>query len=240
MRIAVIGDIHSRSIWEDVVRHAQDNSDQIVFTGDYIDPYDSTPFDTLYNILNDIIDFKKSQSAILLIGNHDTHYLYDDIQKSTRYDRKNATKFEKIYQENIDLFQYAYQIDNYLFTHAGVSNTWFNSFKNVLILNGIQPDNSNIGDVLNKMGGESTLTNRILNIPGMSRGGYAPSGGITWADYSDTYRDYLTGFEQFVGHSKVKFIDKQSIPSIPGSITYCDVLETPNDNMKYNYGIVEL
>jgi len=94
-----------------------------------------------------------------LIGNHDAHYLFDEISACSRYDFKNAKKYEKIYRENKDLFQYAYQEGNHLFTHAGVCTTWYDFFDATLESYGIKKDNSNLADVINKMG-----TDKLGNI----------------------------------------------------------------------------
>ena len=74
-----IGDIHGRKNWKKIVEEHPD--DRIVFLGDYCDPYDQMRnFDVLNNLL-DIIELKKKRKddIILLLGNHDMHYIYDDF-----------------------------------------------------------------------------------------------------------------------------------------------------------------
>jgi len=203
------------------------------------------PFEDTSEILKDVINFKKENKnkVILLIGNHDSHYMYNEIGGCSRYDFINCVAYEKLFRKNKNLFQYAYQIDDKLFTHAGVSNTWLNYFESTISAYGLKKDFSNIADVINKMG-EKFLSNKILNATGISRGGNALSGGPTWADYDDTYRDYLTGFDQYVGHSQVNYIHTESIKSRPGSITYCDVLgtieESENPILQRAYKIINV
>jgi len=196
-------------------------------------------FEDIKKTFEEIIDFKKKNmdKVVLIIGNHDAHYLYDEIQPCTRYDRINGYIFQELYKQHKNLFQYAYQYKNKLFTHAGVSNSWVDFFDETLISFGLKPDNSNIGEVINKMG-EHKLSNKIINAAGKSRGGLSLYGGPTWAHITETDRDYLINFDQFVGHSMVNYIHTEKIPRIPGSITYCDVLDNPNKNINYNYHIV--
>jgi hypothetical protein len=226
----------------------------IIFLGDYIDPYPEeipTPigfqkqykyktYNETVKVLNDIIDYKKkNKNVILLLGNHDTHYLFNEIYGCSRYDHINCGKFEKIYRDNIELFQYAYQDGNNLFTHAGVTNKWVNIFNNTLQSYGLKKDYSNMADVINKMG-ETESTNRILNVVGETRGGNSLAGGPTWADYNETERDYLKGINQYVGHNQVYYIFTQKIKELPGSITYCDVLGHINPDMSLNYKLITI
>ena len=165
--------------------------------------------------------------------------MFPDIQPCSRYDRENASAFRALFNINKHLFQYAYQVENHLFTHAGISNGWFDLFSDNLKTLGLNEDKSNLADVLNIMGNDK-LGNRILNSVGYIRGGDCNSGGITWADYSETQRDFLIGMHQYVGHSKVKSIHTEIMDKVEGSITYCDVLATPNENMKYNSFIINI
>lgn len=238
MKIAIIGDIHSRKIWKDVVLDALTNKvDKIIFLGDYIDPYFITTYNHNKKILNNIINFKKHNinDVILIIGNHDAHYIYDSISPCQRYDIKNANKLKKLYKDNFDLFQIAYQEKNHLFTHAGVSDRW-------LLYNDIpdlKDDKSNIGEVLNNM----TLDIKslsILNKLSYFRGGFDLYGGPLWANYNETQQDYIDDIHQYVGHNKVEEIHTSYIKNTNGSITYCDVLHTPNDDMIFNYLIIEI
>lgn len=196
-------------------------------------------FEETKKVFEEIIDFKKKNmdKVILITGNHDAHYLYDEIYPCSRFDKKNGEKYKELYRQHKDLFQYAYQYKNKLFTHAGVTNGWVDFFDATLLSFGLKSDNSNIAEVINKMG-EHKLSNRIINAAGKERGGMSLYGGPTWAHITETDRDYLKNFHQCVGHTMVNYIHTEKTPKIPGSITYCDVLENPNKNIRYNYHIV--
>jgi hypothetical protein len=74
----LIGDIHGRNAWRQLVRTDMIN----IFLGDYLDPYDRDDLQadsTEYDNLQDIIRFKQQNpdTTVLLLGNHDLHYLWD-------------------------------------------------------------------------------------------------------------------------------------------------------------------
>ena len=68
MKTIVIGDIHGRTIWKQIVRH--NTFDKVVFEGDYFDSFDISVKDQLKNF-NEIIKFKERfpDKVVLLIGN---------------------------------------------------------------------------------------------------------------------------------------------------------------------------
>ena len=73
MKTIVIGDVHGRSLWKQIVN--QENADRVIFIGDYFDSFDIKCENQITNFL-DIIEYKKSsgKEVIMLVGNHDHHY----------------------------------------------------------------------------------------------------------------------------------------------------------------------
>lgn len=125
----LIGDIHGRSSWKEIIREDSIN----IFVGDYFDPYldyDDISFEDCKNNFLEIIEFKKKHpETILLIGNHDNAYWHIPGDNS-RYYHKYQPKIYNLFKDNKDLFQLAYSIDNkVLVTHAGVSYIWYERFK---------------------------------------------------------------------------------------------------------------
>ena len=105
-----IGDVHGLDLWRDVVEAHPEC--RVVFLGDYLDPN-----------LREIIDFKRSrpEDSVLLLGNHDLHYFCEEASPASRFDAGIAGEASSLFLDNLDLFQYAFQDGEYLFTHAGVS-----------------------------------------------------------------------------------------------------------------------
>ena len=129
----LIGDIHGRDSWKELV---QDNAINI-FVGDYFDPYvdyNDIPFEKCKANFLEIIEYKKKHpKTILLIGNHDNAYLHAPYDNN-RYVHEYKDEICKIFEENKDLFQIAYSIENKaLVTHAGVSYVWYERFKNEVL-----------------------------------------------------------------------------------------------------------
>lgn len=214
MKILSIGDIHGRDNWKSINFQEYD---KIVFIGDYVDSYYLSCKIILDNLL-DIIQFKKDnlEKVILLLGNHDIQYLWNPQFRCSGFKAEMIGSYDILFRENRDLFQVAYQYKNYLWTHAGVSNSWYNYYEDKLKC----IENETLADRFNDISNSSL--NYILHEVGAIRGGMRyNNGGITWADRSETKTNYLKEFHQIVGHTPITeittFGDEKS------SITYIDV-----------------
>ena len=125
MKLVVIGDIHGRNIWKQIIAKEQD-ADEFVFVGDYFDSFRIKGPDQINNFL-DIIEFKKQSKVpvILLIGNHDYHY-YPGIDETgtSGYQTVLAPSIKHVVGDNKQHLQTAYQSGEFVFTHAGLSSEW--------------------------------------------------------------------------------------------------------------------
>lgn len=130
MKILALGDIHGNPIWKKIVE--KEKFDKVVFIGDYFDSLDFTPAQQIDNF-KDIIAFKDRDpdKIHILIGNHDYHYLNDVWDRYSGYNHKFAFTYRHLLESNIDKMQMCFLIDKYLFTHAGVSNTWLKEMKRI-------------------------------------------------------------------------------------------------------------
>ena len=84
----IIGDIHGRIYWKNLV---MDNAINI-FVGDYFSPYGSFLFDNIKKNFLEIIEYKKQHpETILLIVNHDAEYwkFKVDNEAYSRHDWEN-------------------------------------------------------------------------------------------------------------------------------------------------------
>lgn len=211
-----IGDIHGRKNWKKIVEAHP--TDRIVFLGDYCDPYyNMSNCDVLSNLL-DIINLKKERkdNIILLLGNHDMHYIYDDFTVGTRYNSGIAELLKALFEDERKLFQFAYQEGNTLYTHAGVCGKWWDKY-----FKGKTGEGSpTIAEQLNNPTDEQL---KAMFMVGYIRGGFCERGGIFWADLYETVNDPLPGIHQVVGHSQMEHIQTVS-QSEDTSITYSDCL----------------
>jgi len=127
MKTVVIGDIHGRSIWKLIVN--QENPDRVIFIGDYFDSFNIKGEEQLNNFL-DIIEYKKSsgKEIIMLIGNHDHHYFPEVGDTGTSgYQNIFKHQIEPTIDANREHLQMAYQFDEFLFSHAGISSEFLDS-----------------------------------------------------------------------------------------------------------------
>ncbi len=225
IRIGCIGDLHGHDTWKKFVNE-NPTLDKYVFIGDYVDNVNGTN-ESIWNNLADVIEFKKSQpdKVELLIGNHDVQYIFDGKYQCSGY-RPHALQGLKIlFGDNKDLFQMAYQYKNYLFTHAGVSNKWYNKHIQEFLdfHSKYLAGEFILANVFNAM--YETNYREILFEPSNARSRFKTEGrygGIIWADKSETREDYLDGYHQIVGHSFVDSITTVSYKD--SSITYTDCL----------------
>lgn len=230
MNIGVISDLHGSDAWKLLVERAQDlELDQIVFMGDYIDDFDGSDREHIAN-LRAVMDLEiPGVEIIRLIGNHDAQYfLNQHFPKCSGYRESYAAAVGLIFEENKKKLKFAHQVDNILFTHAGVSGRWINNIDwdtdplNKVIPNPLTPSYADLLEML------SCVQYGIgeLRCIGLIRGGSDPVGGPLWADRRETKarEDQLPGIHQVVGHSMIKEITMYDYPDINASITYADCL----------------
>ena len=208
-----IGDVHGLDLWRDVVEAHPECG--VVFLGDYLDPYRYVHKGKLLDNLRAIMQLKRDrpEDVVLLLGNHDLHYFCEEACVGTRFDMEIAADASKLFLDNIHLFQYAFQDGEYLFTHAGVSQEWFD---NDFCGDAARP----IADQLNNPAADQVPA--LLRV-GYARGGRAcDTGGIFWADKSEL-EEPLYGFTQIVGHNRVAEVTEHTCPG-GGRIVFCDCL----------------
>jgi hypothetical protein len=121
MKTVVIGDLHGKSVWKLIVH--LEKPDKIIMIGDYFDSFDIKLAEQLSNFL-DILEYKKSSGVdvILLIGNHDHHYFPEIGDCGTSgYQYIGSFQIGPVLDANREHLQMAYRMDDFLFSHAGVS-----------------------------------------------------------------------------------------------------------------------
>jgi len=231
-KIITFGDLHGQNVWrktadidylmnvgfEDLDNHIDTDYDYYVFVGDYVDSFTKTNDEIYENLLN-VIKFKKMypKKVILIWGNHDMQYLTSFEEHGCSGFRPEAYfDLHEVFRKNKDLFQLAFQIDNYLWTHAGIHRGWYEyefPYKS-----------NNVAEDLNTAFLENV---KCLFDVGLLRGGFKNVGGPLWADRRKTMNKPLKDFHQIVGHTRVKEIKTHNIDN-KTSITFIDTMESNN------------
>lgn len=125
MKRIILGDTHGRSFWKLIL--GTQEWDEVVFPGDYFDSYNQfTPIEEIHNF-REIIHLKETcgKRVILLLGNHDIIYIPGTVDPFVSgYDPEKYPDLAPVITENLKHLIMAYKVDNLLFTHAGVSETF--------------------------------------------------------------------------------------------------------------------
>jgi predicted phosphodiesterase len=125
MKTVIIGDIHGHDSWKQIIAQEQD-ADRFIFVGDYFDSFTVSGVVQIHNF-KEIVEFKTTtdKEVIMLIGNHDYHYFPEIGDSNTSgYQSTLAPSIKQVVGENKQHLQLAYQFDDILVTHAGVSSEW--------------------------------------------------------------------------------------------------------------------
>jgi UDP-2,3-diacylglucosamine pyrophosphatase LpxH len=125
MKTVIIGDIHGHDSWKRIIAQEQD-ADRFIFVGDYFDSFTVSGVVQINNF-KEIIEFKTTtdKEVVMLIGNHDYHYFPEIGDSNTSgYQSTLAPSIKQVVGDNKQHLQLAYQFDDILVTHAGVSSEW--------------------------------------------------------------------------------------------------------------------
>jgi hypothetical protein len=126
MKTLVLGDTHGRSFWK-LITH-KEKPDRVIFIGDYFDSFEIPGLDQIQNF-KEIIEYKEKAECevIMLIGNHDYHYMPGITEQFSGYQHNLAPSIQFVLDNNKHHLQMAYQMGEFLFTHAGVSSEFMDS-----------------------------------------------------------------------------------------------------------------
>ena len=221
-KILIIPDVHGRKFWHKT-KELINEVDQVVFLGDYLDPYsiEGITFEDALNEFKQIIEFKEkySDKVVLLVGNHDMHYIKLEFMDCSRLNVRRRVEVHDLFMNNIDKFQLIHEINNYLFSHAGVYLKWINKYEITL------KELSNFNKFLKERW-------NTLEDVSYKRGGYDKVGSCIWADIRESIKNELySDKKQIVGHTQL-----QEKPYITSKIAcldvrQCFILDTKNDEI---------
>lgn len=251
IKTLIVSDVHGRFFWkEPVVECLEKYPDaKIVFLGDYLDPYPKEwgdDPDLVWDAKDDykekaienfkeILELKKQYSdrIILLIGNHDCTYAISTDFCNCRRDRRNYVTIKKLFEDNWNLFQLAYEErvsdKHFMFSHAGIHKGY---------LKLIGAENITEEYVVNYFNnGWLTHDANVLDslqLYDTYRGylGY-DYGSLIWADIRSWVRDNdIMGFQIF-GHTQLDYPVK--FKNFAGTdCRECTYLTTDGNLLKYS------
>jgi len=142
MKHLIIGDLHGKDCWKDVNINKYD---KVIFLGDYVDHW-TLPDRFIYQNLKEIIELKRENPGEmeLLLGNHDVQYLHYPHYLCSGFRPSMQRSLTLLFNENRDLFKVAYQKDNNLISHAGVTNRWYKDLLELRLVQQIRDEEDTV------------------------------------------------------------------------------------------------
>lgn len=195
--ILIVPDIHGRTFWKDP---CNDWKGQIIFLGDYHDPYISqcSQEESMLNLFN-LVRFCElhRENVITLIGNHDLSYIGKGSK--CRYDYRNEKQIKDlILRLHPKILHTIIQGDNkYLFSHAGVTSQW------LAINKYIDEEFAEITQETISKVNSLSLDSESLNQVSWFRGGYDDYSSPLWCDFNEYEQNNTKNeWHQIFGHTQ--------------------------------------
>ena len=222
MKLIALGDTHGTPYWKDIL--SIENPDKVVFIGDYFDGYDDR--DEVGNFL-EIVEYKEKTNAevVLLLGNHDHHYL-PEVGNSgvSRYQYKKAKMLEGLMEKYKHYFTMAHREEDILFTHAGVTKTFMNQT--------FGDGNWNTNNLVELINQAFRKDPNIFAFNGFDFSGDDITQTPIWVRPYSLLIDAVPDFTQVVGHTIVENIVKED------NIYFIDTMQTSHQYLVFEDGNV--
>lgn len=207
MKICCIGDVHGTDKfitgYNNILKKDND-CDKIIVFGDHFDPYIDITSDEMVEKYNEFIKASEHDNRIIsLLGNHDLSSYIIQSDETSRTSKWNYKKFRNAILPNLSKSYLCYRINNYLFSHAGVSQVWMNEL-----------DDEFKQRILNNYTGwtEDELTKIVpFYIWDRTYYGDDPHQGCTWIRPQSLIENPFENYNQVVAHTRVKEISKMKM-----------------------------
>lgn len=192
MKVLVIPDIHNQfSVAENIISREKPNF--TVFLGDYFDSYGDDPdmaIETALWLKRSLYNKKR----IHLIGNHDISYM----TSNPRLKCTGFTDMKRIVISHVnvpwDRMYYYWWVDDWLCTHSGLSNSFFEKYRY----------EDDLIEFLKRTDIDDALMDNPMHKHRFFQSGPARGGddvpGILWCDYSEFVN--IPNVKQLFGHTK--------------------------------------
>lgn len=181
--VLIIPDIHTNFIdAEEIID--KEKPDKTLFLGDYFDSFTDS-IEITYQVAEWLKESLEKKDRVHLLGNHDLSYLNQNFLCAGF----SQGKLYAIKKSGVDLnkLKHYWWVDDWLCTHAGLSNSFFNAYRD------------EDEDVINfLMRYEQEQKERLYDRSDF-RGGRNAYGGILWCDWNEF--EPITNIKQIFGHT---------------------------------------
>jgi hypothetical protein len=213
-KILVFSDVH-----QDIKRAKyileKENYDIVICLGDWFDSYFYNKKEDVIATCNFLKEWIFKENFYTIFGNHDLPLLYNNphaLCGGFEQSKKDLIikEFGKSFEKIRDKFLWYIFIDDYLCTHAGLSERFLPYyFDKIFIIN-----KENISNFLKEeaIKAETSLLSGMshwIYRAGFGRGGSQKVGGLTWLDY-ETEFERIENLPQIFGHSFNKTIQNKN------------------------------
>lgn len=227
-KIVVIGDIHGRDVWKKII--IQECPDKVIFIGDYLDG--KINIKNQWFNFEDIIEYAQCSNTVLLLGNHDYHYINGISEQYSGYNHSTKLHISDLLTNSIDckLVKLVHVEDNIMFSHAGVSNTFLRRSIKDIGLN--YEEVEDIEEFLNDL---LFYTQKTIGFGYYNNGEWNDAYGDNayqspiWIRPESLIKDKIDNYIQVVGHTSQETITQKE------NIYFIDTLEV-NEFLVINDG----
>jgi predicted phosphodiesterase len=224
-KVIILGDTHGRNSWEKIDK---ETASKVIFLGDYFDSF-NIPFQEQWDNFCNILDYKKDNpdKVILLLGNHDYHYLWTTNEHYSGYQPENRNQIAACLDAEIEdgNIQICYVFNDFLFSHAGVTKEWYEN--NIINKTNIRDDINNLFKT-NRDAFKFTPSNPMDNY------GDSITQSPIWVRPRALLSNKVDGFTQVVGHTHQQNIE------INNDVIFIDTLEYGDEYLIINKNIPEI
>jgi predicted MPP superfamily phosphohydrolase len=127
MNNLIIGDVHTKFEKVEKIISQYDKDCSIIFVGDYFDEFHDSPEQNA-DTARWLKESLTKKNRVHLFGNHDFQYRIKPIGM-VAYSGFHYKKYEKINEvmaeDDWEKLKYFHSIDRYWFSHAGITEYWF-------------------------------------------------------------------------------------------------------------------
>lgn len=134
-RVLTIPDVHQTLTGLEYAKKRVNEYDYIICMGDIVDTHDSSDHQrTPVDVLTKWVGFKKEypEKVFILLGNHDLSYLPNADGNVSSHQPYFAKGVREFLVSNLKYFDICKRIDGVYYSHAGISETWYNNIKGLL------------------------------------------------------------------------------------------------------------
>lgn len=235
-KVLIISDMHGSHNWEQAKSIVKEQKiDYVVSLGDWVDSWENVWPDQGENLQKAIDWFREdTEHRFFCLGNHDLSYISQtrDGQKVSGHQYEKQLEIQSIFENNKDIFHYCIEIDNWIFSHAGISKTWINNyikpvFHTIYDINDKIWDEKEfsiklLDDTLKEYGTKYSKLNELIDWHGLYSGsGNEKIQGLLWIRPEALLKDMYYS-QQIVGHTEWAVGEPIRLKSKTGKVLVTD------------------